>query len=173
LSRYPRIYSILRREDDAHTGGLPYKYAQRRHLQTEYEPEMKYRAHRAQRVGELYRRHPPAESDKLAWIRSHALRKTTATALDQAGHTACQIADQLGHAKVSITQDTYLARQTANPAAAQALEQAFDDPGLAWRRDSVSSTVQDVEDLSGAGALLYRLTERMTIARRVDGILSL
>ncbi|MEV5967225.1 helix-turn-helix domain-containing protein [Kribbella sp. NPDC051952] len=48
----------------------------------------------------------PAESDKLAWIRSHALRKTTATALDQAGHTARQIADQLGQAKVSITQDT-------------------------------------------------------------------
>jgi integrase len=72
----------------------------------------------------------PAESDKLAWIRSHALRKTTATALDQAGQTARQIADQLGHAKVSITQDTYLARQPANPAAAQALEHAFDDPDL-------------------------------------------
>ena len=52
----------------------------------------------------------PAESDKLAWIRSHALRKTTATALDEAGHTARQIADQLGQAKVSITQDIYLAR---------------------------------------------------------------
>ncbi|MBP2355973.1 integrase [Kribbella aluminosa] len=61
----------------------------------------------------------PAESDKLAWIRSHALRKTTATALDDAGHTARQIADQLGQAKVSITQDTYLHRQPANPAAAQ------------------------------------------------------
>jgi integrase len=66
----------------------------------------------------------PAEADKLAWIRSHALRKTTATALDNAGHTARQIADQLGQAKVSITQDT------ANPAAAQALEHAFDDPDL-------------------------------------------
>jgi integrase len=72
----------------------------------------------------------PAESDKLAWIRSHALRKTTATALDDAGHTARQIADQLGQAKVSITQDTYLHRQPANPAAAQALEHAFDDPSL-------------------------------------------
>ncbi|MFD3400067.1 helix-turn-helix domain-containing protein [Kribbella sp. NPDC058693] len=72
----------------------------------------------------------PAESDKLAWIRSHALRKTTATALDQAGHTARQIADQLGQAKVSITQDIYLGRQAANPAAAQALEHAFDDPDL-------------------------------------------
>jgi integrase len=72
----------------------------------------------------------PADSDKLAWIRSHALRKTTATALDQAGHTARQIADQLGQAKVSITQDTYLARRAANPAAAEALEHAFDDPDI-------------------------------------------
>lgn len=72
----------------------------------------------------------PAEADKLAWIRSHALRRTTATALDQAGHTARQIADQLGQANVSITQDTYLARQAANPAAAHALEHAFDDPNL-------------------------------------------
>ncbi|TDX03532.1 helix-turn-helix domain-containing protein [Kribbella sp. VKM Ac-2566] len=72
----------------------------------------------------------PAESDKLAWIRSHALRKTTATALDQAGHTARQIADQLGQAKVSITQDIYMGRQAANPAAAQALEHAFDDLDL-------------------------------------------
>jgi integrase len=72
----------------------------------------------------------PSESDKLAWIKSHALRKTTATALDQAGHTARQIADQLGQAKVSITQDIYLARRVANPAAAQALQQAFEDPDL-------------------------------------------
>ncbi|GAA3093416.1 integrase [Kribbella aluminosa] len=70
------------------------------------------------------------ESDKLAWIRTHALRRTTATALDNAGQTARQIADQLGQAKVSITQDTYLHRQPANPAAAQALEHAFDKPGL-------------------------------------------
>jgi transcriptional regulator with XRE-family HTH domain len=72
----------------------------------------------------------PAESDKLAWIHTHVLRKTTATALDNAVHTARQFADQLGQAKVSITQDTYLHRQPANPAAAQALEHAFDDPDL-------------------------------------------
>jgi integrase len=64
-------------------------------------------------------------SDKLAWIRSHALRKT----LDEQGHTARQIADQLGQAKVSITQDIYMGRQAANPAA-RALEQAFEDPDL-------------------------------------------
>ncbi|NIK61460.1 helix-turn-helix domain-containing protein [Kribbella shirazensis] len=72
----------------------------------------------------------PAESDQLAWIHSHALRKTTATALDQAGQTARQIADHLGQAKVSITQDIYMGRRIANPAAAQALEHAFDDHDL-------------------------------------------
>jgi hypothetical protein len=45
-------------------------------------------------------------------------------------HTARQIADQLGQAKVSITQDIYMGRQAANPAAAAALERAFEDPEL-------------------------------------------
>ncbi|GAB2679523.1 helix-turn-helix domain-containing protein [Kribbella swartbergensis] len=81
-------------------------------------------------LAQLHDATQPAESDKLAWIRSHALRKTTATALDEAGHTARQIADQLGQAKVSITQDIYLARRAANPAAADALQHAFDDPEL-------------------------------------------
>ncbi|MEV6894793.1 helix-turn-helix domain-containing protein [Kribbella sp. NPDC051137] len=77
-------------------------------------------------LAQLHDATQPAESDKLAWIRSHALRKTVATTLDQAGHTARQIADQLGQAKVSLTQDVYMGRQAANPAAAQALEDAFD-----------------------------------------------
>ncbi|MGW7680624.1 helix-turn-helix domain-containing protein [Kribbella sp. NPDC054772] len=81
-------------------------------------------------LAQLHDATQPTESDKLAWIRSHALRKTVATTLDQAGHTARQIADQLGQAKVSITQDVYMGRQAANPAAAHALEQAFDDPDL-------------------------------------------
>ncbi|WP_405056867.1 tyrosine-type recombinase/integrase [Kribbella sp. NBC_01505] len=72
----------------------------------------------------------PADSDQLTWIRSHALRKTTATALDEAGHTARQVADQLGQAKVSITQDVYMGRKVANPAAAQALDDAFGDLDL-------------------------------------------
>jgi integrase len=81
-------------------------------------------------IAQIHDATQPAESDKLTWIRSHALRKTAATAFDQAGHTARQIADQLGQAKVSITQDIYMGRKSANPAAAQALEQAFDDPDL-------------------------------------------
>ncbi|MET7280065.1 tyrosine-type recombinase/integrase [Kribbella sp. NPDC005582] len=69
----------------------------------------------------------PADSDRLSWIRSHALRKTTATALDAAGHTARQVADQLGQTKISITQDVYMGRKVANPAAAEALDDAFGD----------------------------------------------
>ena len=42
---------------------------------------------------------------------SHALRKTTATLLDAAGCSAREIADQLGHAKPSMTTDVYLGRQ--------------------------------------------------------------
>jgi integrase len=70
----------------------------------------------------------PAPSDKLAWIRSHALRKTTATALDEEGQTARQIADHLGHSRISMTQDHYLGRNAPNPSAAEALDRAFEDP---------------------------------------------
>lgn len=38
------------------------------------------------------------------------LRKTIATLLDEAGHTARQAADILGHAHPSMTQDVYLGR---------------------------------------------------------------
>ncbi|GAA1581593.1 hypothetical protein GCM10009789_39220 [Kribbella sancticallisti] len=41
-----------------------------------------------------------------------------------------KITDQLGPAKVSITQDVYLGRRAANPAAAEALGQAFEDLDL-------------------------------------------
>jgi integrase len=58
----------------------------------------------------------PVPADALAWITSHAFRKTTATVLDD-GQTARQIADHLGHARVSMTQDTYLtAVPTPTPA---------------------------------------------------------
>jgi hypothetical protein len=60
--------------------------------------------------------------------------ETTATVLDQAGQTARQIADQLGQAKLSITQDT---TSPANPAAADALEYAFDDPQACCERRTV------------------------------------
>jgi integrase len=61
----------------------------------------------------------------LAWITSHAFRKTTATILEDAGQSARQIADQLGHARPSLIQDVYMGRRAKNPAAAAALEAAL------------------------------------------------
>jgi integrase len=64
------------------------------------------------------------DTDALAWITSHAFRKTNATILDDAGLSARQIADQLGHARPSMTQDVYMGRSAKNSAAAAALEGA-------------------------------------------------
>ena len=51
-------------------------------------------------------------------------RKTAATELDRAGLSARVIADQLGHAKVSMTQDRYLGRRVVSEEAAAALDRA-------------------------------------------------
>ena len=50
-------------------------------------------------------------SGEFAWVTSHVFRKTCATLLDEGELSARQIADQLGHAKVSMTQDNYLGRR--------------------------------------------------------------
>ena len=39
------------------------------------------------------------------WVTSHVFRKTVATLMDKAGRTARDIADQLGHAHPSMSQD--------------------------------------------------------------------
>jgi integrase len=62
------------------------------------------------------------------WVTSHVYRKTVATLMDHAGLTARQAADQLGHAKVSMTQDNYFGRKVARTGAAQVLEQFADKP---------------------------------------------
>jgi hypothetical protein len=49
--------------------------------------------------------------------------ETTTTILDDAGQTA----DQLGHARPSLTHDAYIGRKAKNPAAADALETIADD----------------------------------------------
>jgi integrase len=59
----------------------------------------------------------------LPWVTSHVFRKTTATLLDNAGLSARAIADQLGHAQPSLTQNVYMGRKIASPEAAHALEQ--------------------------------------------------
>ena len=62
------------------------------------------------------------------WVTSHVYRKTVATLMDEAGLSARQAADQLGHSKVSMTQDNYFGRKVAQTGAADVLE-LFSNPG--------------------------------------------
>ncbi|MFT7837568.1 site-specific integrase [Saccharothrix sp. BKS2] len=55
-------------------------------------------------------------------LHPHAFRHLVATRLDEAGLSAREIADYLGHAQVSMTQDVYMNRRTVGRAAADALE---------------------------------------------------
>lgn len=62
---------------------------------------------------------------------THRARKTVATILDGAGQTARKVADVLGHAQVSMTQNTYFGRGEANPEAAAVLDAAIRPPDTA------------------------------------------
>lgn len=82
-------------------------------------------------------RHPGGVSVSLAYITkaeglpniaSHIFRRTAGTVLDDAGLSARQIADVLGHADPSFTQRVYLGRGQTNPAAAMALDAAYGAP---------------------------------------------
>ena len=61
----------------------------------------------------------------FSWVTSRSFRKTTATLLDQAGVSAPVIADQLGHARPSMTQDVYMGRKLVDVRAVEALEDVF------------------------------------------------
>ncbi|MGY0537725.1 tyrosine-type recombinase/integrase [Nocardioides sp. YJ-D4] len=56
------------------------------------------------------------------WLTTHTYRKTVASTLDEAGISGRQVADQLGHSRVSMTQDTYLDRRPVNENNLRALE---------------------------------------------------
>jgi integrase len=56
------------------------------------------------------------------WVTSHAYRRTVATLMDEAGLSARAAADQLGHARPSMTQDVYMGRRLAATGAAAILE---------------------------------------------------
>ena len=58
----------------------------------------------------------------FANVSTHSFRKTVATALDQAGLTAREVAEYLGHENPSITQDVYMAENTGGIRAAAALD---------------------------------------------------
>jgi integrase len=62
---------------------------------------------------------------EFVWVTSHVFRKTCATLLDEGELSERQIADQLGHAKVSMTQDNYLGRRLTSRRTAQTLDKAL------------------------------------------------
>lgn len=57
----------------------------------------------------------------MGWATSHTFRKTAATFLDAAGVSGLQVANQLGHARPSMTQDVYMSRRTVTERAATVL----------------------------------------------------
>ncbi|KAB7790568.1 site-specific integrase [Bifidobacterium leontopitheci] len=59
-------------------------------------------------------------------VTSHSLRKCVATMLDDAGLSARQIADYLGHSKPSMTQDVYMQRSRSTADSARLLQQRLD-----------------------------------------------
>jgi integrase len=61
-------------------------------------------------------------STDFDWVTSHVFRKTAATEMDRAGLSARQIADHLGHSKISMTQDRYLGRRAVGDEAAEVLD---------------------------------------------------
>jgi len=57
----------------------------------------------------------------LPGVTTHSFRKTVATLLDQAGLTAREITEYLGHENPSLTQDVYMAKNTGGIRAAAAI----------------------------------------------------
>ena len=57
-------------------------------------------------------------------VSSHSFRKTVATLIDDAGLSARVGADQLGHSKVSMTQDVYMSRGQVHTEVADVLDRA-------------------------------------------------
>ncbi|GAA3437021.1 site-specific integrase [Kutzneria kofuensis] len=62
------------------------------------------------------------EAAGYPWMTSHVWRKTVASMMDDAGLSARAAADQLGHAKVSMTQDNYFKRRVRRTGAAEVME---------------------------------------------------
>lgn len=67
------------------------------------------------------------ETLELDGLVTHTLRKTVASFLDDADVSTRRISDQLGHAKVSMTQDRYLGRRLTDRVTADVLEGLFGD----------------------------------------------
>jgi integrase len=72
---------------------------------------------------------PFIERAGYQWVTFRTFRKTVATLLDEAGLTARQIADILGHAHPSMTQDVYMGRGAPSRLGADALNLTLGAPG--------------------------------------------
>jgi integrase len=57
-------------------------------------------------------------------VTSHSFRKTVATMIDDAGMSARVGADQLGHARPSMTQDVYMSRGVVHKEVADVIDRA-------------------------------------------------
>jgi len=77
---------------------------------------------------------PFAKRAGYDWVTFRTFRKTVATLLDDAGLTARQIADILGHSRPSLVQDVYMGRGTPNRAGAEALEATLAAPKTGGKR---------------------------------------
>jgi integrase len=62
---------------------------------------------------------------EMTGLVSHTMRKTVASFLDDADVSTRKISDQLGHSKVSMTQDHYLGRRLTDRQTADVLEDMF------------------------------------------------
>jgi len=60
-------------------------------------------------------------------VTSHSFRKTVATLIDDEGLSARIGADQLGHAKVSMTQDKYMSRGRVHTQVTELLDRTIND----------------------------------------------
>ena len=68
--------------------------------------------------------HIPAPTAQTRCLRLAHVPQAVATRLDDAGLSARQIADHLGHSRPSLTQDSYLGRGIASPRTAAAIRRA-------------------------------------------------
>jgi hypothetical protein len=94
------------------------------------------------------------------WVTSHVYRKTVATLMDAAGLSAGAAADQLGHAKVSMTQGNYMGRRIASMGAGRVLE-AINDPPPRHRQLCGLSVVTITVVTTGRAADLVVLLPRL------------
>jgi integrase len=60
-------------------------------------------------------------------VTSHSFRKTVATLIDEEGLSARIGADHLGHSRISMTQDGYMARGRVHATVADMLDRAIND----------------------------------------------